>query len=141
MRRVYCTPVLFVGVLLLVSGNARGEAIAVADHPSEVRATATSAPPAAVVRTWRDEWFRDRDYFDPLIAEPRAPQIAFTIPAWIPDYQRSDPRVRKKIGERLLLDPCVDASRLVVHATRPSRATSKTQRGRSRSTRTRGGKQ
>jgi hypothetical protein len=59
MRRVYCTPVLFVGVLLLVSGNARGQAIAVADH-----------------------W-----YFDPLIAESRAPQIAFTFPAWIPELQ------------------------------------------------------
>ena len=87
MRRVYCTPVLFVCVLLLVSGNARGQSIAVADHRSEVRATATSAQPAAVVRTWRNEWFNDRDYFDPLIAEARAPQIAFTFPAWIPELQ------------------------------------------------------
>ena len=39
--------------------------------------------------TWRNEWFRDRGYFDPLIAEPRAPQIAFTFPAWIPELQFS----------------------------------------------------
>ena len=45
--------------------------------------------PAPVTRQWRNEWFRDRDFFDPLIAEPRAPQIAFTFPAWIPELEFS----------------------------------------------------
>jgi hypothetical protein len=48
-----------------------------------------SAQPTTVPRVWRNEWFRDRDYFDPLIAEPRAPQIAFTFPAWIPELEFS----------------------------------------------------
>jgi Protein of unknown function (DUF1207) len=39
-------------------------------------------------RTYTD-WFRDRSFFDPLIAEPRAPQIAFTFPAWSPEFEFS----------------------------------------------------
>ena len=33
-------------------------------------------------------------------------------------YQRSDPRVREKICERLLLDPYLDASSVVVHVSK-----------------------
>jgi BON domain len=39
-------------------------------------------------RTYTD-WFRNRSFFDPLIAEPRAPQIAFTFPAWSPEFEFS----------------------------------------------------
>ena len=56
---------------------------------SAVDAATGSVQPAPVTRHWRNEWFRDRDYFDPLIAEPRAPQIAFTFPAWIPELEFS----------------------------------------------------
>jgi hypothetical protein len=47
------------------------------------------AQPTAPVRESYRDWFRDRDFFDPLIAEPRAPQIAFNFPAWAPEFEFS----------------------------------------------------
>jgi hypothetical protein len=45
-------------------------------------------PTAPTQRTYTD-WFRDRDFFNPLIAEPRAPQIAFNFPMWAPEFEFS----------------------------------------------------
>jgi len=45
-------------------------------------------PTAPTQRTYTD-WFRDRDFFDPLIAEPRAPQIAFNFPMWAKEFEFS----------------------------------------------------
>jgi hypothetical protein len=44
--------------------------------------------------TWSTytDWFRDRDFFDPLLAEPRAPQIAFNFLMWAPEFE-FEPRV------------------------------------------------
>jgi hypothetical protein len=85
MPRVFCTPVALVGVL--APGIARAQLIAPVDGAPARRAVVGATQPAPVTRQWRGEWFRDRDYFDPLIAEPRAPQIGFTFPAWTPEFQ------------------------------------------------------
>jgi hypothetical protein len=84
-------PAVFTGALLLVPGLVLAQPLAPDSAASApARAAVVAAPQATpVTRTWRNEWFRDRDYFDPLIAEPRAPQIAFTFPAWIPELQYS----------------------------------------------------
>ena len=80
-------PVLLTGVLLLAPGLVRAQSTPAAERAPASGAVISVPQPAAVKRPWRNEWFRDRDYFDPLIAEPRAPQIAFTFPAWIPELQ------------------------------------------------------
>ena len=85
VRIVPRMPALLAGVLLLAPHAASAQG-ATASVPA---AATQTAQPAAAPRTWRNEWFRDRGYFDPLIAEPRAPQIAFTFPAWIPELQFS----------------------------------------------------
>jgi len=89
MPRACRTPGLFMGVLLLVPGIAPAQPSPAAERTPALGATVTEAQAASVTRHWRNEWFRDRDYFDPLIAEPRAPQIAFTFPAWIPELEFS----------------------------------------------------
>lgn len=89
MPRVPCRSVVLTGVLLLVPGLARAQSTPREDRAPAISATVGAAQPAPVTRHWRNEWFRDRDYFDPLIAEPRAPQIAFTFPAWIPELEFS----------------------------------------------------
>ncbi len=83
------TPVVLTGVLLLVPGLAHAQSTSSEDRAPALSATVGAAQPTPVTRHWRNEWFRDRDYFDPLIAEPRAPQIAFTFPAWIPELEFS----------------------------------------------------
>jgi hypothetical protein len=88
VRLVHRTPAFVAGVLLLAPHAVGAQGIA-ADVPATPAVTVQTAQPAAVPRTWRNEWFRDSGYFDPLIAEPRAPQIAFTFPAWIPELQYS----------------------------------------------------
>jgi hypothetical protein len=50
--------------------------------------SAWAQPTAPERRTYTD-WFRDRDFFNPLIAEPRAPQIAFNFPMWAPEFEFS----------------------------------------------------
>ena len=60
-----------------------------ADNDVTLRAPPTPEQAQPLKRRWFTEWFRDRDYFDPLVAEPRAPQIAFTFPAWANDFQYS----------------------------------------------------
>ena len=87
--RVFCTTVALAGAPLLVAIPARAQSIPSADRAVAVGAATGSVQPAPVTRQWRNDWFRDRDYFDPLIAEPRAPQIAFTFPAWIPELEFS----------------------------------------------------
>ena len=87
-RPVRRTLAFAAGVLLLGPHAVGAQGIA-AGVPATPAVTAQTAQPAAVPRTWRNEWFRDRGYFDPLIAEPRAPQIAFTFPAWIPELEFS----------------------------------------------------
>jgi hypothetical protein len=87
--RVVCTTVACAGVLLLVPSRARAQSAPSGDHAPTVDAATGTVQPEKVKRTWRNDWFRDRDYFDPLIAEPRAPQIAFTFPAWIPELEFS----------------------------------------------------
>ena len=89
MPRVRRAPVLLTGVLLLAPGLVRAQSTPAAERAPASGAVISVPQPAAVKRPWRNEWFRDRDYFDPLIAEPRAPQIAFTFPAWIPELQYS----------------------------------------------------
>jgi hypothetical protein len=89
MPRVHCLPVALAGAVVLVPGIARAQSVAPVDRVPAPAAVARAAQPAPVARQWRSEWFRDRDYFDPLIAEPRAPQIAFTFPAWTPEFQYS----------------------------------------------------
>jgi len=56
--------------------------------PCSVWAQPTSSPTTTTRGTYRD-WFRDRSFFDPLIAEPRAPQIAFNFPMWAPEFEFS----------------------------------------------------
>jgi len=87
-RLVRCTPAFLASAFLVVphTVGAQGNA---ANVPATPAVAAQAAQPAAVPRTWRNDWFRDSDYFNPLIAEPRAPQIAFTFPAWIPELQYS----------------------------------------------------
>jgi hypothetical protein len=63
-------------------------ALLLAPHIARAQAGGGAQAPT-VERHWRNELFRDRDYFDPLIAEPRAPQIAFLFPAWSPEFQFS----------------------------------------------------
>jgi hypothetical protein len=46
-----------------------------------------------------NEWFRDRGLFDPLIADVRAPQIAFNYPAWAPEMPHSDQGGRRRVWE------------------------------------------
>ena len=87
--RVFCTTVALAGAPLLVANPARAQSTPSADRAVAVGAATGSVQPAPVTRQWRNDWFRDRDYFDPLIAEPRAPQIAFTFPAWIPELEFS----------------------------------------------------
>jgi hypothetical protein len=89
MPRVRRAPVLLTGVLLLAPGLVRAQSIPAAERAPASGAVISVPQPAAIKRPWRNDWFRDRDYFDPLIAEPRAPQIAFTFPAWIPELQYS----------------------------------------------------
>ena len=89
MSRVHCLPVALAALPLLVPGTARAQSVASVDRATPPTAVTRTAQRAPVSRTWRSEWFRDRDYFDPLIAEPRAPQIAFTFPAWTPEFQYS----------------------------------------------------
>ena len=89
MPRIPGTPIVLTGVLLLVPGLAQAQSTSSEDGAPTLSAPVRAAQPAPVTRHWRNEWFRDRDYFDPLIAEPRAPQIAFTFPAWIPELQYS----------------------------------------------------
>ena len=85
MLRVSRPLTIVAGALLLVPAGAAAQAIA-----PEINGLVTApGQPAAIERRWRTEWFRDRDYFNPLIAEPRAPQIAFTFPAWTPEFQYS----------------------------------------------------
>ena len=45
------------------------------------------------------EWFRDREFFDPLIADVRAPQIAFNFPAWAPEMPHSDQRGTRRVWD------------------------------------------
>jgi hypothetical protein len=87
--RVFCTTVALVGVPLLVANPALAQSTRADDRAVSVDTATGSVQPAPVTRHWRNEWFRDRDFFDPLIAEPRAPQIAFTFPAWIPELEFS----------------------------------------------------
>ena len=87
--RVLCTTVALAGVPLLVANPARAQSTPSTDRAVAVGAATGSVQPAPVTRQWRNDWFRDRDFFDPLIAEPRAPQIAFTFPAWIPELEFS----------------------------------------------------
>jgi len=47
----------------------------------------------------QNQWFRDREFFDPLIADIRAPQIAFNYPAWAPEMPHSVVR-----GNRVVWD-------------------------------------
>jgi hypothetical protein len=47
----------------------------------------------------QNQWFRDREFFDPLIADVRAPQIAFNYPAWAPELPHSDNRGRRVVWE------------------------------------------
>lgn len=89
MPRVLCIPAALAGVLLLVPDVAGAQSIAAADRAPAPGTVAVAVAAQPVPRHWRNEWFRDRDYFDPLIAEPRAPQIAFTFPAWTPEFQYS----------------------------------------------------
>ena len=88
-RSVPCALVLLASVFVLGPGVARAQSIP-RPRVQPPRVPASPAPrPPPLKRHWRNEWFRDRDYFDPLIAEPRAPQIAFTFPAWIPELRFS----------------------------------------------------
>jgi hypothetical protein len=86
MPRVLCAPLL-AGALLLAPVGAAAQAITPDVSNGAQGAKVDAGSP--VTRHWRNEWFRDRDYFNPLIAEPRAPQIAFTFPAWTPEFQYS----------------------------------------------------
>jgi Protein of unknown function (DUF1207) len=89
MPRVSCRSAVLAGVLLLVPDLARAQSTPSEDRAPALSATVGATQPTPVTRHWRNEWFRDRDYFDPLIAEPRAPQIAFTFPAWTGEFQFS----------------------------------------------------
>jgi hypothetical protein len=81
---------LAVGCVLLLSPvTALCQQAPRAEDDVTFRAPATRGQVAPLKRRWSNEWFRDRDYFDPLIAEPRAPQIAFTFPAWANEFQYS----------------------------------------------------
>jgi hypothetical protein len=55
--------------------------------PSSIFSTAPQ--PAAPARRWYNDWFRDRGFYDPLIAEPRAPQISVNFPAWTNGFEFS----------------------------------------------------
>jgi hypothetical protein len=85
MPRVSRPLTIVAGALLLVPAGAAAQPMA-PDSDAPVSAAAQAAP---LERRWRTDWFRDRDYFNPLVAEPRAPQIAFTFPAWTPAFQYS----------------------------------------------------
>src|ERR1700752_4618127 len=85
MSRVLRALAIVAGALLLAPAGSRAQSIA----PDGPAPSLTSAQTAPVTRHWRNEWFRDRDYYNPLIAEPRAPQIAFTFPAWANEFQYS----------------------------------------------------
>jgi hypothetical protein len=76
-------------VLLLAPDSAFCQPAPRAEDDVTFRAPAPREQATPLKRHWSNEWFRDRDYFDPLIAEPRAPQIAFTFPAWANDFQFS----------------------------------------------------
>jgi hypothetical protein len=88
-RSVPGTLVVLASVFLLSPGVARAQSIPAAEGAASASASVAGAQAGPLKRQWRNEWFRDRDYFDPLIAEPRAPQIAFTFPAWIPELRFS----------------------------------------------------
>jgi hypothetical protein len=93
---------MLAGALLLVPAAARSQSSGVAGDAASLAvagAPAQPAQPAPLKRQWRNDWFRDRDYFDPLIAEPRAPQIAFNFPAWSNGFQYS-----VESGNRLVWD-------------------------------------
>src|SRR5262245_28679492 len=97
MPRVCCTSLALAGACLLASpAQAQSES---AGDARVITARAPRAQPAPVKRDWRREVFRDRDYFDPLIAEPRAPQISFNFPAWSNGFEFS-----VEPGNRLVWD-------------------------------------
>jgi hypothetical protein len=97
MTRVRSTCIAVTGVCLLVPAIAGAQSIPAAGDGAGVSPAGREQAPLA--RTWRNEWFRDRDYFDPLIAEPRAPQIAFNFPAWTNGFEFS-----VEPGNRLVWD-------------------------------------
>ncbi len=71
---------LAVGVVLLMASDASPQQVPQTSGPAAT--DLHTQPVTAPERRWHNDWFRDRPYFDPVVAEPRAPQIAFTFPAW-----------------------------------------------------------
>lgn len=62
----------------------------------------TATPAGCSERPSQTDWFRDRAFFDPLIADPRAPQMALNTPALSPEFPHSVER-----GKRFIWDVSV----------------------------------